>query len=54
MKRCVTSQIIRKMKIKTRVRHHLTAVRWPSLKSLELRNAREGVEKREPILFVGM
>ena len=37
------------MQIKTTMRYHLTLVRMAvSLKSLQMTNAREGVEKREP------
>ena len=33
--------------------YHLTPVRWPSLKSLQITKAGEGVEKREPSYSVG-
>ena len=48
MKRCPTSLIIREMQIKTTVRYHLTPVRMANIKSLQVTNAGEGMEKREP------
>ena len=53
VKRCSTSLIIREMQIKTTVRYHLTPVRMAIIKSLQITNAGEGVEKREPSYRVG-
>ena len=49
----LTSLIIREMQIKTTTRYHLTVVRMAIIKSLQTRNAGEGVEKREPSYTVG-
>ena len=41
------------MQIKTAMRYHLTPVRMAIIKSLQIINAGEGVEKREPSYTVG-
>ena len=41
------------MEIKTLVKYQLTPVRWPSLKCLQITNARKGVKKRKPFYNVG-
>ena len=46
-KRCSIPPIIRELQIKTIMRFHLTAVKWPSLKSPQITNTGEGVEKGE-------
>lgn len=48
MRRCSASLIIREIQVKITVRHHITLVRWPSSKGLQIINAREGMEKRKP------
>jgi len=47
MKRCSTSLITEEMQIKTTVRTTSHQLEWPSLKSLQITNAGEGVKKRE-------
>ena len=48
-KRCSASLIIREMPINTTVRYHLIPARVTVIQSLQITNAGEGVEKREPL-----
>ena len=56
LKRYSTSLIIRDMKSKTTMRHHLTSVRMAIIKTNpQIINAGEGVERWDPpTLLVGM
>ena len=48
MKRRSTSLIIEEIQIKTTVSTTSHQLEWPSLKSLQITNAGEGVKKKEP------
>ena len=41
------------MQVKTIIMYYFTLVRMASIKSLQIKNAGEGVEKREPSYTVG-
>ena len=44
---------IRKVQIKTTVSDHLTPVRMPTIKSLQITNAGKGVEKKQSSYTIG-
>ena len=52
MERCSSLLIIREMQVKT-VRSYLTPVRMAIIKNLQIIDAGEGVEKREPSYTIG-
>ena len=52
MKRGSTSLITTEMQIKTTMRIPSHQSEWPSLKSLQIPNAGEGVEEKEPLYTV--
>ena len=53
MKRCSKLLIIREVQMKTTMRYYSHWSEWPSSKSLQTINAREGAEKRQPFYTVG-
>ena len=53
MKRCSTLLFIREMQIKTTMKCHLTQVRIVIIKKSTNKNARTGVEEREPLYTIG-
>ena len=53
MKSCSPSLIIKEIQIKPQRRTTSHWSEWPSLKSLQITNAEEDVEKREPSYTVG-
>ena len=54
MKIFSTSLVIRKIQVKTTMRYHFTSIRKATVKkSTHTKNAREGMEKREPSYIVG-
>ena len=53
MNKCSTLLFIREMQIKTTMRYYHIPVRMAIFKSLQMKNARKGVEKREPSYTAG-
>ena len=53
MKRCSTSLINKEMQMKTTVRYHFTLFRMAVIKSLQITNAGDVVEKTDPSYTVG-
>ena len=54
MKVCSISLALREVKAKTILRYHFTSIRKATVKkSTHKKNAREGMEKREPSYIVG-
>ena len=53
MKRCSASRIIRKIQIKTTMRHHLTPARMAIVKKRKNTNCLKDVDKRKPFCTIG-